>query len=342
MGETPRPGQSDNQIKQRARCFIMQPFGKRNDPKTGDMLDNDKVYEALRSLERIRPSFPIEVYRANTQKYSKDELHANVIDCLLSADFCVADFSGQNSNVLYETGYARGLNREVIVICRDRSDVPTDLKGLITVPYSYDDVGHLANDIDQHLDRVEAAVKELRAKTVSQVRYFNKRNDIFIQESIHSAKKRIYILQTNLSVIEANYITELLNAMRDNVNLELRILTLDPQSIFVNFRGQQLGFKENISLYRGELEAALKGVHFQLRKYGPRAQIRIYDDFPTQIGFYFDNEILACVVSATSRSRDNCAFLLSSSIPGAQKSFIEHFDYLWEDKNRKSVAYTPG
>jgi len=135
--------------------------------------------------------------------------------------------------------------------------------------------------------------------------------------------------------------TELLSALRSNPTLRLRILTLDPQSIFVNFRGQQLGFRENISLYRGELEAALKGVHFQLRSFGERAQIRIYDDFPTQIGFYFDDEIYACVVSATGRARDNCAFLLSSSIPGAQESFVRHFDYLWDDKNQKSVAYTP-
>jgi hypothetical protein len=319
----------------------MQPYGKRPDTQTGEVVDNDKIYQSLKALERIRPSFPIEVYRADTQKYSKAELHAHVIQCVKRADFCVADFSGQNSNVLYETGYARGLGREVIVICRDRNDVPTDLKELITVPYRIDDVDHLSNDIDQHLDRVILSVQELSAERASQVRYFSKRDDIFIRDSIHSATSEIHILQTNLSTIEANYMTELLSALRSNPTLRLRILTLDPQSIFVNFRGQQLGFRENISLYRGELEAALKGVHFQLRSFGERAQIRIYDDFPTQIGFYFDDEIYACVVSATGRARDNCAFLLSSSIPGAQESFVRHFDYLWDDKNQKSVAYTP-
>jgi len=329
-------------VRSRVRCFVMQPFGKRIHPQTGQEIDNDKIYEALRALEQIRPTFPIEVYRANTQKYSKAELHAHVIQCIADADFCVADFSGQNPNVLYETGYARGCTLEVIVICQDRSDVPSDLKELITVPYRMDDLVHLANDIDQHLDRVVSVVEGLREKTTSQINFFSKRDDNFIRERIRSANSKIDILQTNLSIIEANYISDLLDAMRANENLELRVLTLDPQSIFVNFRGQQLGFKENISLYRGELDAALKGVHFQLREFGPRARIRIYDDFPTQIGFYFDTEILACIVSATGRSRGNCAFFLSSSMPGAQKSFIEHFDYLWDEKNRKSVQYAPG
>lgn len=301
-----------------------------------------KVYGALKRIEHIRPSNPIEVYRADTQRIGKAQLHAWVIQCVSESDFCVADFSRQNANVLYETGYARGLGREVIVICQNRDDVPSDLKELITVPYRADDLQHLAADIDQHLDRVIDAVQDLRSQTVNNIKYFSKRDDEFIRAKIRSAANEIDILQTNLSIMEANYIPDILDALRSNPKLNLRILTLDPQSIFVNFRGQQLGFKENISLYRGELDAALKGVHFQLRGFGPRAQIRIYDDFPTQIGFYFDDQILACVVSATGRARENCAFLLSSSVPGAQKSFIGHFEYLWDEKNRKSVPYTPG
>lgn len=326
----------------RASCFVMQPFGTRTHAKTGLETNNDTVYEALKALERIRPNFPIAVYRADTTKYKQAELHSHVIQCVREADFCVADFTGQNPNVVYETGYARGLDREVIVIVQDRSDVPTDLKELITVPYNADAMAHLAHDIDQHLDRVVSAVQHRSEVTSSQIQYFSKRDDTYIRERIRSAKLKIYILQTNLSIIQANYISDLLQAMRSNPQLQLRLLTLDPQSIFVNFRGQQLGYKENISLYRGELDAALKSVHFQLLQFGDRAAIKIYDDFPTQIGFYFDTEILACIVSATGRSRENCAFLLSSVMPGAQKSFIEHFDYLWDDSNRKSVPYLPG
>jgi len=319
----------------------MQPFGKRTDPRTGKEVDNDKIYEAVKALQLTRPTFPIEVFRADTKQYSRAALHAHVIECIKQCDFCVADFSGQNPNVIYETGFAFGLSREVIVICQDRSDVPTDLKELITVPYRVDDLEHLANDIDQHLDRVVLAIEELRRNAGTQIRYFAERDDAFIRERIRSAKSEIDILQTNLSTIQANYISDLLDSMRSNPKLRLRILTLNPQSIFVNFRGQQLNFSENIALYRGELDAALKIVHFQMLEFGERAKIKIYDDFPTQIGFYFDTEILACVVSATGRSRRNCAFLLSTVMAGTQHSFVDHFDYLWDEKNRKSVSYIP-
>lgn len=35
-----------------------------------------------------------------------------------------------------------------------------------------------------------------------------------------------------------------------------------------------------------------------------------------------------------NRSRENCAFLVNNQMPGAQKSFIEHFDVLWNLKAR--------
>lgn len=328
----------DNRIK----CFVMQPFGSKVTHGAQEPNPNDDIYKALKKLEKIRPGFPIDVYRADTQSYAHAELHTHVIKCIERSDFAVADFSGRNSNVLYETGFARGIGREVIGLCRDRADVPSDLTELITVPYRMDDLEHLAADIDQHIDRVKSSIDNLRSKTDNKIKYFQKRDDSFIRSKISMASNRIDILQTNLTTIAANDMLEILEALRKNDELHLRILTLNPQSIFVNFRGQQLGFDENIGLYRGELESALKGVHYLLNVFGKRSQIRIYDDFPTQIGFRFDDDILACVVSATARSRENCAFLLPASLPGAELTFTRHFEYLWEEKNKKSVAYTPG
>ncbi len=125
--------------------------------------------------------------------------------------------------------------------------------------------------------------------------------------------------------------------MKNNKKLKLRLLTLNPQSIFVNYRGIQLGFEDNLALYREELDNNLKSVHFALREFGERVQIKIYDDFPNQIVFYFDKDILVCVVNATgARSRDNCAFLLYDRLPGASESFSAHFQRLWD---KKSVDY---
>ncbi len=132
--------------------------------------------------------------------------------------------------------------------------------------------------------------------------------------------------------MQNDFIDDIAKALDSNEHLELRILTLDPQSVFVNYRAGQLEDTE-ISIFRIELQNALDAVYYRLKRYGKRVNIKIYDDFPSQIAFFFDLEILSCVVSAMGRSRDNCAFLLSSAMPGAQRSFVDHFSLLWSHRS---------
>lgn len=148
-----------------------------------------------------------------------------------------------------------------------------------------------------------------------------------------SAKSHIDVLQTNLTVLQQDFIEDLVKAMEQQDNLRLRILTLDPQSVFVNYRAKQLDETE-VKNFRTELQGALDAVYFSLRRFDRRVKIKTYDDFPSQIAFFFNQEILACVVSATGRSRDNCAFILPSDFPGAKRSFIDHFSHLWSSENR--------
>jgi len=315
----------------KARCFVIQPFGKRTLP-SGKVVDNNEIYSVLKRLEHTHPNFPIQIYRADTENIKDSELHQHVVKCILESDFCIADFSGRNVNVVYETGIAKGLGKKVIVICQDRSnDIPTDLKGWLVEEYSSDNVEKLLSSIGKYFQ----GIKDLLAckpaqETGIKIPYFCRRDDKYICNAIKSAKIKIDILQTNLSTIASKYLEFIQESLDLNPELELRILTLDPDSIFVNFRGQQLGHhRRGASNYRKELVNSLKSAKRALKSFGDRARIKVYDDFPTQITFFFDNDILVSVVSATGKSRYNCSFLVNSSLPGAQKSFIEHFDYLW-------------
>src|SRR5207244_1437039 len=181
-------------------------------------------------------------------------------------------------------------------------------------------------------DVVRSEILERRKRLTETVAYFPTRDAANIRQRILTASHHIDILQTNLVTIATEYLQQLREALKRRPELTVRLLTLNPQSIFVNYRGAQVGFARDIALYREELDANLRSVHFGLRAFGSRVKIRTYDDFPTQIVFYFDNEVVVCVVSATGRSRDNCAFLIDARIPGAQQSFTDHFEYLWSDK----------
>lgn len=47
---------------------------------------------------------------------------------IAKADVIVADMTGRNPNVFYEVGYAHALGKVVILLTRDREDIPFDLK----------------------------------------------------------------------------------------------------------------------------------------------------------------------------------------------------------------------
>jgi hypothetical protein len=53
---------------------------------------------------------------------------ARIYNQIAKADVIVADMTEHNSNVFYETGYAHALNKRVILLTQNVSDIPFDLK----------------------------------------------------------------------------------------------------------------------------------------------------------------------------------------------------------------------
>jgi len=175
-----------------ARCFVIQPFGKK---KIGaNTQDNDKVYEALKKLEKLSPEFPIEIFRGDTEKVARENLNSHVSGCINKSDFCIADFTGQNPNVLYETGYARGKEKKVLIITQNLDDIPSDIKGVIAISYNMSNLNVLANDVHHHLDRVKDSPDKRLHNELEQVPYISRRDDDLIKSKIRGAKTRIDIL----------------------------------------------------------------------------------------------------------------------------------------------------
>ena len=114
-------------------------------------------------------------------------------------------------------------------------------------------------------------------------------------------------------------------------------LALDPESYFAAIRAQQLGI--DASEFRSELHNALLQLYEYLGKY-PEVEIRLYDDFPTQICFIIDEDIYNCVVSKYQQSRNNCLFKLDGQYPVLHTSFILHFISVWRD-TKTTKRYFP-
>lgn len=65
--------------------------------------------------------------RVDEQMFDESILQ-RIYNQISKADIIVADMTGRNANVFYETGYAHALNKRVILLTQKSSDIPFDLK----------------------------------------------------------------------------------------------------------------------------------------------------------------------------------------------------------------------
>jgi hypothetical protein len=59
-----------------------------------------------------------------------------VYNQISKADIIVADMTGQNPNVFYETGYAHALGKKTILLTREVKDIPFDLNQYVHIIYA--------------------------------------------------------------------------------------------------------------------------------------------------------------------------------------------------------------
>lgn len=64
--------------------------------------------------------------RVDEQNFDESILE-QIRNQIAKADIIVAEMSGRNANVFYETGYAHALNKRVILVTKDAQDIPFDL-----------------------------------------------------------------------------------------------------------------------------------------------------------------------------------------------------------------------
>ncbi|MCK4734959.1 MAG: hypothetical protein KAT65_21075 [Methanophagales archaeon] len=320
--------------------LVIQPYGVKDIAERET--DFDEVFNALKPLQTIKSDMPIRLIRADSVSYSYGSLRENVHNLLQTTDFFIADITGNSPNVLYEVGFVTGIGKgeQIIIITQDPSEISVDLRPLLVVRYRTNVLGDLASDIEQHLSRVKRAIDHAEISEqynkVNKVEAYADRSRVDLDDMFEKAKERIDILQTNLVTVGTNYMNVLINALERNEKLNIRILTLDPQSQYVGVRAMQLGF-EDIGVYRNELSAGLDLAKNRFYGFQGRVQIKKYDEFPLQITYVIDNRVVSSVISATGRSRDNYTIILDINQPGVKHSFIDHFEKLWNHPRAKTV-----
>ncbi|UCH95173.1 MAG: hypothetical protein JSV88_33695 [Candidatus Aminicenantes bacterium] len=156
------------------------------------------------------------------------------------------------------------------------------------------------------------------------------RDDANFPGIFSKAKNIIKILTTNLQGLE-EYIDSMevaLSQSQCNKKVKLEVLTLNPDSEFVNARGKLIG--KEIARFRTEMSESLRLFITKLyQKYPNQVTIKIYSEFPTQITYFVDNNVYSSVVSVNHQSRKNMVFEVSISRKGVAESFLQHWDTIW-------------
>lgn len=73
-----------------------------------------------------------------------------VYNQIAKADVIIAEMTGRNANVFYETGYAHALNKRVILLTQNADDIPFDLKHYPHVVYG-DKIALLKSELEKRV-----------------------------------------------------------------------------------------------------------------------------------------------------------------------------------------------
>lgn len=121
------------------KCFVMMSFGENRDEKIKVQKQLfEKFEEAAKKLKDI--NIYVNLDRAD-QKLKDFELIENVHKYILESDFCLADITGMNPNVMYEVGFARALDKELIFITQAKKSYPIDVSNYVITTYTNNDTG---------------------------------------------------------------------------------------------------------------------------------------------------------------------------------------------------------
>ena len=108
-------------------CFVMQPFSS----PLGEYYD--KIYKPAIEKAGLKP------LRADAELFGTGKIIDQVWRGITGAKVLVAELTSRNPNVFYELGLAHALQKPVVLISANESDVPFDLRHIRVIYYDVTD-----------------------------------------------------------------------------------------------------------------------------------------------------------------------------------------------------------
>ena len=122
-------------------CFVIMPFDR----------EFDDVYSSIKvNVEDALAGHQVKCFRLDEARPA-----GRITDRLLreiqAAALCVADLTGNKSNVMWEVGYAMALGKPVVIITQQLDDLPFDIKDMQSLEYKRN---HLSETLGRPLRKI--------------------------------------------------------------------------------------------------------------------------------------------------------------------------------------------
>lgn len=320
------------------RVFVIQPYGA----KHSDTFFNN-IHEACVSTKGDFIAFRADKESTKAGPRLQDRIDS-YIRC---SDICVADLSGaRNDNALLEVGAAYTLGIPVIPV--SDKQLPSDITGNFYIsldPNSMDKEQtnqKFRNDLISRLLEVRSGLPVYDRSHQFIAQGFASRRIVDFYSLVTRCEERIDILTTNLGFIVNTELPcgmekralSFLDMVAEEIpkkqrSFSMRILALDPDSNFTNERALALDrdrreFREHM---REDLTTLKEFV--ESSECPAAVQIKIYDAFPLQMTYFFDDVVVSSVVAYGRSSRDCITYIHSLNEIGAKETYEKHFDKMW-------------
>jgi hypothetical protein len=316
------------------RCLVAIPF------------QQDWSNSVFNAIENIMRSVRVDVFKVDTTKRTSEKLPADVENQVRTADIVIADLTGENPNVHIEIGIAISNEKPLLLCTQKIDDVCAHLRDYLYIKYSPDKSGlaelsrQLRLRVQECLERAhledEARKLRLELTPIYFVECYRDRTVADLPTAFSGAHKRIDILTTNLSWLfqkeepsaQSSW-DSIKQAIEHNESLQLRVLTLNPQSEIAASRAKQLGFDPGN--FRNQLQRGYDEVRTFASKYQTsRVEVRLYNELPTQITFRIDEKVLTCMVGQPMQSRNYPVLKFDVANLGVKEAFLAHFLAVWK------------
>lgn len=131
-------------------CFVVCPIGADG---SETRLNSDTVLKHI--ILPVCSELDFKVIRVD-QIYAADRIDNTIYEHLQKADLVIADMSEHNPNAFYEIGYRHALEKPLIPIMKEGTNIPFDLASLRTITYATD-----------NLDKASTAKERLKETILS-------------------------------------------------------------------------------------------------------------------------------------------------------------------------------